>query len=58
MTKDASDGGGRARDQRRSQHDLGYEPKGQVAPGRAKSAFQPSPEATEPSEPAGESADT
>lgn len=57
MTKDTRDGGGRSREQRRSQHDLGYQPKGQVDPGRAKSAFQPPSESSEPAEPAGEADD-
>ncbi len=51
MTKDTGEGGGRAREQRR-QHDLGYQPKGQVDPGRAKSAFQPPVAPSEPAEPA------
>ncbi len=51
MSKSANDGGGgRAKEQRRSQHDLGYQPTGRVAPDRAKSAFQPPPEPSEPAE--------
>ena len=53
MSKDAGDGGdGRAGEQRRSRHDLGYQPTGRVAPDRAKAAFQPPPQPSEAAEPA------
>lgn len=57
MMKDTGDGGRRAKEQRR-QHDLGYQPKGQVDPGRAKSAFQPYAEPSDPAEPASTAEDT